>query len=98
VIEEAWSPWIQGSPVFIWEQKLKATKKAIQEWVKVKTTQERKDIQDLTEQMEEIRAKMEVDPVSPSLLMEEQMHFPKASEGSEGRRSRLETKVSQPLA
>jgi hypothetical protein len=71
VIAEAWRPWIQGSHVFIWEQKLKETKRDIREWVKLKENQERKDIQDLTEKMEEIRAKLEVDHVSPSLLIEE---------------------------
>jgi len=42
-----------------------------------KATQERKDIQDLKEQMEEIRDKMEVDPISLSLLIEEQHIFQK---------------------
>jgi hypothetical protein len=70
VFAEAWRPWIQDSPIFIWEHKLKETKRAIRDWVKIKATQGRTNIEYLTKKMENIRVKMEVDHVSPSLLIE----------------------------
>jgi hypothetical protein len=34
VVTKAWSTPVIGSPSFVWEQKLKATKSALKEWVK----------------------------------------------------------------
>jgi hypothetical protein len=34
VISRSWSTWIVGSPMHIWEQKLKGTKNALKEWAK----------------------------------------------------------------
>jgi hypothetical protein len=62
---------------FIWEHKLKAMKKALRDWVKIKSSQERKEIQVLNEKMEEIRLSLESKPISPSLMLEEQATFQK---------------------
>jgi hypothetical protein len=63
---DAWKNWIQGSPIFIWAQKLKATKKAIRDWVQIKATQEKKkDIQEMTTPLEEIRGILEEDLSRP---------------------------------
>jgi len=71
VVAAAWNFCLQGSPIFIWEQKLKATKQAIREWVKLKTIQEKKEIQDFTIKMEEVRVKMESAQITPSLFIKD---------------------------
>jgi len=43
----AWKNWIQGSPIFIWEHKLKSTKKEIRDWVQTKATHEKKEIKEM---------------------------------------------------
>jgi hypothetical protein len=76
VIVDAWKIWIQGSLVFIWEQKLKSTKKAITDWVQIKSTQEKKEIQKLTTRLEEVRGRLK-ESISPSPLIEDQHLFQK---------------------
>jgi len=48
-IQSAWDILINGSPSFVWEKKLKATKKALKEWLRKlhnPTTHQRKiDVQ-----------------------------------------------------
>lgn len=76
VIEGVLRAWIQGSPVYIWEQKIEAMKKVLREWVENKSIQERKEVQDLNEKMEEIMLNLEINPIS-SRMTEEQSIFQK---------------------
>jgi hypothetical protein len=34
ITQKSWSVYIVGSPIYIWEKKLKATKKELKEWAK----------------------------------------------------------------
>ena len=34
IVSQAWSQYIDGSPKYVWEQKLKKTKNALKSWVK----------------------------------------------------------------
>ena len=33
-VTQAWSQYVEGSPIYVWEQKLKRTKYALKSWVK----------------------------------------------------------------
>ena len=34
IVYQAWSPYVEGSPNFVWEKKLKRTKYALKAWAK----------------------------------------------------------------
>jgi hypothetical protein len=74
-LSSSWNDWIQGSSVFNREHKLKSIKLAIKEWIKLKVTNEKKSIEELLDKMEDMFIQMELDPITPSLLIEEQSNF-----------------------
>jgi hypothetical protein len=55
--------------------KVKNTKRALQDWVRIKEANDKKVAQELAQRMEETHISMETTPISPTLLVEEQGNF-----------------------
>ena len=71
-VSSAWSTPVRGSPSFVWEQKLKATKVALKDWIKkpVKTpTTQRKES---THILENLQMEFEKKDINRTDLEEEQ--------------------------
>lgn len=70
-IQSAWDTPINGSSSFVWEKKLKATKKALKEWLRKlpnPSTQQRKDE---VQQLETLQIRMEGLHITPEILNKE---------------------------
>jgi hypothetical protein len=74
-VSSTWCSWVQGSPVFIWEQKIKNVKKVLRDRIIIKDMKEKHADRELVRRMEESRIKMETAPISSSRLWEEQQTF-----------------------
>jgi hypothetical protein len=59
LFSSVWSNWVDGSPFFIWEQKLKRTKKAIKDWIKNSPHNPREEVEKCKKQLEELQEDME---------------------------------------
>jgi hypothetical protein len=77
LISSTWSTWINGTPVYIWEQKLKKTKQALKAWAKEAFLSTKDEVQQHKQKLEEIHMEMEEKEVTQEHLDQEQNHFQK---------------------
>ena len=75
IVENTWSPWIQGSPIHIWEKKFKSEKTTLKKWAKEKEEKDKRKKRELEKIMELNRRTMEDQEITPQLLIEEQKKF-----------------------
>jgi exonuclease III len=59
IVTDAWSCWIQGSPNYIWEKKLKRVKSTLKHWVKITKEKDQEVKNKKIKEMEENRLEME---------------------------------------
>ena len=65
---QAWSQFVDGSPSYVWEQKLKRTKYALKSWVKRPLTTLMSNRQDNVHVLAEIQLSMEGYEITKSQL------------------------------
>ena len=68
----AWDLLVVGSPNFVWERKLKNTKAALKEWVKITQKNPINERKESLQKLEKIQLEMEVTEITPALLEKEQ--------------------------
>ena len=71
-VSQAWSQFVEGSPNFVFEHKLKHTKYALKSWVKTPLTTPMRSRQDSMHVLVEIQLGMEESEISKSHLENEQ--------------------------
>jgi hypothetical protein len=72
-VHSAWSSPISGSPSFVWEHKLKATKHALKSWVKNPTNTPLSHRQEIVQQLSDLQVEMETKDIFNSDLEKEQV-------------------------
>jgi len=70
-VKAAWSEPFSGSPSYVWEQKLKATKHALKEWIKKPAPNPASNRKEMVHTLEELQTDMENRDVTPALLDKE---------------------------
>jgi hypothetical protein len=75
IVSDAWNCWIQGSPNYIWEQKLKRVKMALKSWVTRNKGKDQEAKESLMREMEENRRSLEERQITHELLLKEQQNF-----------------------
>jgi hypothetical protein len=98
LVAHTWDCWIQGSLVYIWEKKMKNLKLAMRNWIRQTSIAKKKEVKYLEDAMEDIREKLERNPISSSILKEEQEVFTKYQKTLKVRRGGLAPKISKSLA
>jgi hypothetical protein len=68
----AWSTSVTGSPNFVWEQKLKITKKALKEWSKLPVSNPNTQRKELVQQLGKLQNEMETIYIAKTDLEKEQ--------------------------
>ena len=68
----AWDLPIVGSPNFVWDSKLKNTKAALKDWVKLIKKNPINERKESLEKLEKIQLEMEDSKITPALLEKEQ--------------------------
>eukprot|EP00253_Pinus_taeda_P017122 PITA_17122 len=68
IVQAAWMTEVIGSPSFVWEQKLKNTKKALKDWIKKSTQSPNRQRKEAVTQLEGIQLEMEEKDPSPTDL------------------------------
>eukprot|EP00253_Pinus_taeda_P005679 PITA_05679 len=63
-VQTAWRIEISGSPSYVWEQKMKNTKKALKEWIKKVTVTPTSQRKDVVNQLEDLQGEMEEKDIS----------------------------------
>jgi hypothetical protein len=75
LISSVWSIWVDGTPVYIWEQKLKKDKQAIKDWVKVSSHNTRGEIERYKKKLEDTQEEMDSNTIQNRHLVQEKEHF-----------------------
>eukprot|EP00253_Pinus_taeda_P008795 PITA_08795 len=70
VVSEVWNQHVQGSPFYVWEEKLRALKRRLKEWVKTLKTPATKRKESL-DSLAALQSSMEDSAVTQSLLQKE---------------------------
>jgi hypothetical protein len=74
-ISQIWNQWIIGSPIFIWEHKLKLVKGFLKYWVKTSSILIQNKVKGKKLQLEKIQEEMETKEVEQShITSEEKIH------------------------
>jgi hypothetical protein len=68
---------VDGSPVFIWEQKLKRSKQAIKDCLKNSPHNPREEVEKCKKQLEELKENMEFKEINNSHISQEKEFFQK---------------------
>lgn len=63
-VQTAWEKEISGSPSYVWEQKIKNTKKALKEWIKKDANSPTSQRKEATRQLEEFQMGLEEKTIS----------------------------------
>jgi len=71
-VKEAWAISIKGSPSFVWEQKLKATKIALKDWIKKPTSTPTSHHKFATQKLADLQVELENKEISNPDLVQEQ--------------------------
>ena len=80
IVSQDWSQYIDGSPSYVWEQKLKKTKVALKKWVKNTLNTPTNNKQEKVLELYEIQLEMEVSEIAKSQLALEQFAQIKTSQ------------------
>ena len=75
LISSNWSTWVDGTLVYIWEQKLKKTKKALKDWAKASFKSTKEEVERHKKNLEELHTVMENSEVHSRHLEQEKNHF-----------------------
>jgi len=67
-VKEAWAKSFSGSSIFVWEQKLKATKQALKEWIKNPVPTPINTRKEAVYNLETLQTKMESKEITAELL------------------------------
>eukprot|EP00253_Pinus_taeda_P029738 PITA_29738 len=59
IVKETWSQHVEGSPCFIWETKLKRTKKALKDWAKESYQEPEETKKKVKNELEDVQARIE---------------------------------------
>ena len=59
LISQVWSQFIDGSPSFVWEQKLKLTKAALKRWIKMPIKNPSRSREETVQALADIQLSME---------------------------------------
>ena len=79
-MSHAWSLYVDGSPSFVWEQKLKSTKYALQTWVKTPLHNSTTSRQERVVELTVIQLGMEDNEITKTQLSLEQFAQIKTSQ------------------
>jgi hypothetical protein len=71
LVSHVWSQWVDGSPVYIWEKKLKRTKHAIKDWVRNSPSSPRKKLRNVKSNLEELQRSMETKEINENSISQE---------------------------
>jgi ribonuclease HI/exonuclease III len=71
-VQWAWSTPVNGSPNFVWEQKLKITKKALKEWSKLPESNPNTQRKESVQQLGQLQLEMETIDIARTELEKEQ--------------------------
>jgi hypothetical protein len=71
-ISQVWNQWIIGSPIYIWEQKLKLVKGLLKTWAKTSSIPIQNKVKEKKLQLEKIQGEMETKEVQQSHITSEQ--------------------------
>ena len=69
MLQLAWSQYIQGSPNFLWQKKLKRTKLALKSWVKASLNTPTRSKQERVLELSEFQLEMEVGDITKAQLV-----------------------------
>lgn len=70
-VKESWAKTISGSPCYVWEQKLKATKQALKEWMKKPASNPTNQRKEIVQNLEDIRVEMEHKDITSEMIGKE---------------------------
>jgi len=70
-VKTAWSKSFSGSPSYVWEKKLKATKQALKKWIKKPAPNPTSHRKEIVQTLEELQIDMENRDITPALLNNE---------------------------
>jgi hypothetical protein len=70
-VKSAWTKHYSGSPSYVWEQKLKATKQALKEWIKKPTPSPTDQRKEAVQSLQALQSDMEHKDITTELLDEE---------------------------
>ena len=73
VVTKSWSSLVNGSPSFVWEQKLKTTKTALKEWVKTPSNPYSTKRKEVVQQLADLQMDMESQDITTQILEKEQV-------------------------
>ena len=73
-ILKAWSIHVLGSPIYVWEQKLKATKTTLKEWIKKSTDSPTSHRKQNIQQLHDFQMGLELQGITCSEIQIEQEH------------------------
>lgn len=72
IVMEAWSIPVIGSPNFVWEQKLKITKRALKKWIKEPSNSPTSNRKEIVQFLSNLQMDLESKEISASDLEKEQ--------------------------
>ena len=72
VVDKAWSTSVFGSPSYVWEQKLKATKLALKEWVESSSNSPTTLRKMVVQQLADLQMQLESSDITTQALEKEQ--------------------------
>eukprot|EP00253_Pinus_taeda_P022073 PITA_22073 len=71
IIEGTWKQHIEGSPSFIWEMKIKKTRKALKDWAKISYKEPERVKKNLQQELDKIQIQIEQQGLTAQLKKEE---------------------------
>jgi hypothetical protein len=75
LVSHSWCHWVHGSPIYIWEKKVKKLKYALKYWAKSVYNSPLSIIPKLLKEMESIQYRMETEDVPGELLQQDKFSF-----------------------
>jgi len=73
-VNKAWSIHVLGSPSYVWEQKIKATKTALKQWIKKPTDSPTTQRKQSTKQLLDLQMGLEMQDITSAKIHSEQEH------------------------
>jgi len=70
LVVNAWKTWIPGTPIFIWEKKLKMVKLSLKHWEKASFNTPTMVKQELLEKLDSLQLNMDESEISENLQQE----------------------------
>jgi len=75
LISSSWATWVDGTPVYIWEQKMKKEKQAIKDWAKASFNSTKEEVERHKKKLEDMHIDMDNSEIQTRHLEKEKEHF-----------------------